>query len=68
MAIISNEYAAEIVARMRADIEKRDESVATEPVDVRDLLILKLYDDIQGLTNATAFLGGGIRPVTRTEG
>lgn len=60
--MISNEYAAEIVAKMRADIEGRDELTGAA-VDVRDLLLLKLYDDLQALTKATAFLGGGIPPV-----
>lgn len=65
---ISNEFAAEIVAKMRADIERRDELTAETPVDPRDLLLLKLYDDLQGLTKATAFLGGGIPPVRKVAG
>ncbi len=64
---ISNEYAAELVAGMRADIESRDELTGGAPVEVRDLLIIKLYDDLQALTNATAFLGGGIKPVTKVN-
>lgn len=65
---ISNEFAAEIVAKMRADIERRDELTAEAPVDNRDLLLLKLYDDLQALTKATAFLGGGIPPVRKVAG
>ena len=65
---ISPEYAAEIVAKMRADLDRRDELTAETPVDPRDLLLLKLYDDLQALTNATAFLGGGIPGVKRVTG
>lgn len=65
---ISDEFAAEIVARMRAEIERRDELTAETPVDPRDLLLLKLYDDLQGLTKAMAFLGGGIPPVRKVAG
>jgi hypothetical protein len=65
---ISNEFAAEIVAKMRAAIDSRDELTADEPVDPRDLLLIKLYDDLQTLQGATAFLGGGIRPVQKVEG
>ncbi len=63
--MISNEFAAEIVAKLRADIESRDETTAETPVDPRDLLLVKLWDDLQALTQATAFLGGGIKPVQR---
>ncbi len=65
---ISDEYAAEIVAKMRAELERRDETTADAPVDPRDLLLLKLYDDLQALTKATAFLGGGIQPPRRVNG
>lgn len=68
MTIISPEFAAEIVAKMRADLERRDELTAETPVDPRDLLLLKLYDDLQALTQATAFLGGGIPPVRKIAG
>lgn len=68
MSIISNEFAAEIVAKMRAEIESRDETTAETPVNPRDLLLIKLYDDLQALTKAMSFLGGGIKPVTRSEG
>lgn len=61
-AIISNEFAASIVAQMRAEIEKRD-VLTGAAVDNRDLLLLKLYDDLQALTKAMAFLGGGIPPL-----
>lgn len=60
---ISAEFAAEIVADMRASIAKRDELTGDTTVDARDLLLLKLYDDLQALTKATAYLGAGIRPV-----
>lgn len=65
MTTISNEYAAEIVEKLRAQINARDETTAETPVDPRDLLLIKLYDDLQALTKATAFLGGGIPPVQR---
>lgn len=61
---ISDEFAAELVAKMRADYGTRDELTA-DPIDLRDLLILKLYDDLQALTKSVAFLGGGIKPVQR---
>ena len=67
MSIISNEYAAEIVANMRAALERRDETVAETPPDPRDLLLIKLYDDLQALTKATAFLNGGIPAVKKLE-
>ena len=65
---ISNEFAAELVASLRAKIESRDETVADTPADPRDLLILKLWDDMQQLRAATSFLNGGIRPVQRVAG
>lgn len=68
MTTISDDYAAELVANLRASIEGRDELTGAEPPDVRDLLILKLYDDLQALTKATAYLGGGIPPVRKVEG
>lgn len=68
MTTISNEFAAEIVARMRADMAARDELTGASPPDPRDLLLLKLYDDLQALTKATAFLGGGIKPVEKFSG
>lgn len=70
MTVISNEYAAELVARMRADLERRDDLTARTSVDPRDLLLLKLYDDLQALTKATAFLGvgGGLQAVRKVEG
>lgn len=64
-SIITNEYAAEIVAKLRTQIEARDETTAETPVDTRDLLLIKLYDDLQTLTKAMSFLGGGIKPVQR---
>lgn len=65
---ISNEFAAEIVANLRAALESRDETTATEPPNVRDLLLVKLWDDLHALTNATAFLGGGIKPTQKVNG
>lgn len=67
-SIISNEFAAELIAKMRAEIESRDETTALVPVDPTDLLLIKIYDDLQALTNAMGFLGGGIRPVTKVSG
>lgn len=66
--MISNEFAAEIAAQIRAEVTSRDETTAETPVNVRDLLLLKLYDDLQALTKATAFLGAGIPPVAKVEG
>lgn len=70
MALISNEYAAELVGKMRAEIERRDELTAPVPIDIRDLLIIKLYDDLEALKKGTAFLGvgGGIPAVTKVSG
>ena len=68
MTTITNEFAAEIVANMRAVLAGRDETTALEPPDPRDLLLLKLYDDLQALTKATAFLGAGIKPVEKFTG
>lgn len=67
MTSISDEFAAELVAKMRADHEARDELTGGEPIDPRDLLILKLYDDLQAMKKGTAFLGvgNGIKPVQR---
>lgn len=62
---ISDEFAAEIVAKMRAEIAKRDETTAEEPVNPETLLLLKLYEDLQKLRNATAFLGAGIQPTRK---
>lgn len=68
MTTISNEFAAELIAKLRAGIDTRDELTAADPVDPCILLILKLYDDLQALTKATAFLGGGIPAVTKVRG
>lgn len=68
MTVISNEFAAELVAKLRAGVEKRDELTADSPIDPCVLLILKLYDDLQALQKAMAFLGGGIKPVTKVAG
>lgn len=68
MTVISNDFAAELIAKLRAGVESRDELTADTPIDPCVLLILKLYDDLQALTKATAFLGAGIPPVTRAGG
>ena len=65
---ISNEYAAELIEGIRADIESRDELTGAEPVNPRDHLMVKLWDDLQALTKAMSFMGGGIRPVQRVQG
>lgn len=66
--IISSDFAAELVAKLRVGIETRDELTAESPIDPCILLIIKLYDDLQALTNATAFLNGGIQPTRRIDG
>lgn len=68
MTTISNEFAAELVEKLRAQVESRDETLAETPADPRDLLILKLWDDVQQLSNATSFLNGGIKAPTRVQG
>lgn len=70
MTTISNDFAAELIAKMRAEINSRDETTAEVPVDPRDLLILKLWDEVQDLKKGTAFLGvgGGIKAPQRVEG
>lgn len=70
MTTISNDFASELIAKMRAEINSRDETTAEEPVDPRDLLILKLWDEVQALKKGTAFLGvgGGIKPIERVPG
>lgn len=69
MTVISNEYAAELIAKMRAEIEARDPLTADIPTpDDERLLIIKLYDDLQAMRKATAYLGTGIKPVTKVEG
>lgn len=65
---ISNEFAAEIVAKIRAEIESRDELTGGAPIDPQILLLLKIYDDLQALTKAMSFMGGGIKPVQRVAG
>lgn len=63
--MISDVAAARLVDQLRAAIDSRDETTAETPADPRDVLIVKLYDDLQALTKATAFLNGGIQPVQR---
>ncbi len=65
MTTISSEHAAEIVAKLRTAIDSRDELTGGAPIDPCVLLVLKLYYDVQALTQATAFLGAGIKPVQR---
>lgn len=64
---ISNEKAAEIVAKLRKDVESLDEITGGQPADPCALLLIKLYDDLEALKKGTAFLGvgGGIPPVQR---
>lgn len=68
--MISNEYAEEIVANLRAVTEGSDELTGGEPPNPRDLLLLKLWDELQAVKAGTAFLGvgGGIKPVTKIAG
>lgn len=68
MTTISNEFAAELIDKLRAHVESRDETLAETPADPRDLLILKLWDDLEQMKQATGFLGVGIKPVTRVSG
>lgn len=68
MTTISNEFAAELIDKLRAQVESRDETLAETPADPRDLLILKLWDDLEQMKKATGFLGVGIKPVTRVQG
>lgn len=68
MTVISNDYAAVLIAYLRAQVEARDETVDPTPADPRDLLILKMWDDLQQMRAATSFLNGGIKPVTRVAG
>ena len=67
MTTISDEFAAQIVTKIRADVETIDELSGGAPADPRDLLLLKLYDDVQAIKRGVSFLGvgGGIKPVTR---
>lgn len=62
--VISDDYAAQLIAHIRSGHEKRDELTA-DPIDPRDLLLLKLWDDLKALEKSMGFLGGGIRPVSR---
>lgn len=65
---ITDSYAAELVAKLRAAHEARDELTAETPIDPRDLLILKLYDDLKALEKAMGFLGGGIKATRIVSG
>lgn len=67
---ISNDFAAELIAKLRAGVESRDELTAESPIDPCILLILKLYDDLENLKRGTAFLGvgNGIKSVERVGG
>lgn len=68
MQIISDERAAEIVASLKAKIERID-PVTGGAIDPYDLLVIKLYEDVQALKKGTAFLGvgSGIPAVQRVE-
>ena len=65
MTTISDTYATELIAKLRADTERTDEIGAPVAVDPRDLLILKLWDDLKALQNGTAHIWGGIKGVQR---
>lgn len=65
MTVISDSYAAELVAQLRANTERTDEIGSPVAVDGRDLLILKIWDDLKALEKAMGFLGGGIKGVQR---
>lgn len=70
MSIISDEFAAEIVGKMRAGLAQRDETVTIVPSDPEALLLIWLYDQIESLKKGTAFLGvgGGIPQVKKVDG
>ncbi len=61
---ISDEYAAELVARIEADMA--NPAAPLSPTGIRDMLILKLWAKVQALEGATGFLGGGIKPIGRS--
>ena len=63
MPVVSDEYAAELVARIEADLTNPDAPLS--PTGMRDMLILKLWAEVQSLKAATAFFGG-IKPVQRS--
>ena len=67
MAMTKEQMAAQIEA-WRAQIEAYDETTATAPINPYLPVIVQLYDDLQALTNATAFLGGGIKAPSRISG
>lgn len=68
MIVISDDYAAELIGKLRAQTERTDEIGAPLPVDPRDLLILKLWDDLKTLQKGTAHIWGGIKPTRSIDG
>ena len=68
MTTISDEFAAELVAKMRAEHGRRDELTGVQ-IDPIELLLLKLYDDLQNLKSGVSFLGvgGGIPPIRKVS-
>lgn len=67
MSVISDAFAAELIAQLRASHERSDPLTGGVVADNRDLLLLKLWDDLQAIKRGVAFLGvgGGIKPVER---
>ena len=63
---ISDEYAAELVANMQGYHAQSPHLTGVIETDYRDLLILKLWSEVQSLKAATAFFGG-IKPVQRGQ-
>ena len=70
MTTISNEFAAELIAKIKGELDKRDELTASTPIDPVVLLVVKLWDDLQDLKRGTAFLGvgAGIPAVRKVDG
>lgn len=65
MPPITDEYAAELVAELERPYRSGviGELVTADP---KELLILKLYAEVQALKKSIAFLGG-IQPMTRKD-
>ncbi len=64
---VSDEFAAELVAKVAAGASAQA-AADWGNADPRDLLILKLWAKVQALEGATGFLGGGIKPIGRSNG
>ena len=65
---MTKEQMAAQIDAWRAQIEAYDETTATKPLDPMIVVMVQLHDDLQALTSATAFLGGGIKTPTRVSG